>query len=213
MDHWPTPSLLDRFLFEQWRPATLLLAGLALVLGFHALRHRNKAMGIVAGVLLIVAGLAPVIETSVHTPRERMVAATFDLAEAAIGPYDRDQLSAMLSQNVVFEVPAGNPVFNNRQEVLDLAERADRVYTFEDWSLSGTDAVAMSPTSGESHTRLSAKLASRGGGGAGDIFAGSGFGVPTEWQVHWKNNGDQWVVERIVVTKIAGEDASKAMLP
>jgi len=213
MDHWPTVSLLDRLLLEQWWPAVALLGGLALVLSFHALRRRSKPMGATALVFAILAGVAPLIERSVTTTRERLLDATRQLADAAIGPLDEDRLGAMLAEDVAFEVPPGNPVFTGREEVLDLARRADRRYTFESWSLGGVDAARTSADEAESVAGLSARLKSRDGGSITGIFTGGGFGVPSQWQIVWQRDGDRWVVSRIVLLQLAGRDAKQGQLP
>jgi len=214
MDHWPDASLLSRFLFEQWWPAVLLFGGLGLVIGIRALRHRHRVMGIIAGCLILIAIAVPLVERSAETSREQLMAATFGLAEAAIGPFDADRLEAILTEDVTFEVPRGNPVFEGRQAVIDLAERADRQYTFERWSLTGLDAAETGSVLGESVTGLSARLSSRGGGGgANNIFGGSDFGVPSQWQIEWRREGDRWRVSKIIMVKLAGMDATAGQLP
>lgn len=213
MDHWPSVSLLNRLLLEQWWPAAALLGGLALVLGFHALRRRSKAMGAVALVFAALAAVAPLIERSVTTTREQLIDLTGELAAAAIGPLDEDRLGAMLADDVAFEAPPGNAVYTGREDVLDLARRADRRYTFEQWSLAGVDAARTGAGEAESVAGLSARLRSRGGGGIADLFAGGDFGVPSRWQIVWQRDGDRWVVGRIVLLQLAGQDASESVLP
>ena len=210
MDNWPTPSILDRFLFESYWPAAALCAGLALVLGFHALRRRSRGLGVAAVVLVLAAATVPVVARSIVTSRERLMARTADLAKAAIGPLDADQLAAMLDERVVFEVPRGNPAFEGRDQVIDLARRADRRYRFETWSVGGLDAAKLNNTTGQSVARLSTRLVAKGGG---DGLLGGEYSVPTDWLIEWSNRSGDWRVTRIALTKIAGQDASAGQLP
>lgn len=171
-------------------------------------------MGLIAGAFVVVAVVVAVVEHMVETPREQLMAATFELADAAIGPFDADRLGAILTEDATFEVPRGNPVFDGRQAILDLAKRADQRYTFERWSLSGVDAAETAPGVGESVTGLSARMSTKGGGNAADsIFSGSDFGVPSRWLIEWRREGGRWLVSTIVMVKLAGVDATAAQLP
>jgi hypothetical protein len=213
MDHWPDASLVNRFLFEQWWPAVLLFGGLGLVLAFHALRRRSRALGLIAGACCAAAIVVTVVEHMVETPREQIMAGTVELADAAIGPFDVDRLEAILAEDVTFDVPRGNPVFEGRQAVVDLANRADQRYTFERWSLSGVDAAKTGPNVGESVTGMSARLSTKGGNAADSIFSGSDFGVPSQWQIEWRREGGRWLVSKIIMVKLAGVDATAGQLP
>ena len=57
MDHWPDPSLIQQYLFDNWVPGLLAALVVGVTLGVVGLRRANNRLLVAALVVLLVGGL------------------------------------------------------------------------------------------------------------------------------------------------------------
>ncbi len=209
MPDWPSPSWISRLLFETWWPGLAVFLVAAAMLGYQALQRRHARLAIAAGICALIAGLFPLLAFTVTTVRETVIARSRQLAEAGIPPLDAAALRRLLAERVVFEAPRGQTLFTRRDEILQLAERADRRWTVAEWGAITLDGRRLDDNHAQSYARVRTRLTARGQG----VISGGEFAVTSGWLIDWRQVDDRWRADRITLLTINGQAADPALLP
>jgi hypothetical protein len=211
LNDWPNPPLLNYLLLENPWPlfAVLVVAGLMGVV--YAVRRKmyRLALGCTA---VIAVGIALVpLASMVQTDREQLIMRTAALANAVVPKFDAGRLGELLAPIVTFSVKDMTPMSSSKQELLALAERAHRRYTFEKSAVTALDARQLSDTTGKSDLSVRVEVAAKPDSSMA-IF-GSGP-VATRWMLDWQQNAQgKWMLSGVRWLQVNGREPAESMVP
>jgi hypothetical protein len=210
MSDWPAPDLLPYLFFENPWPIASVAGVIGLVLLIAAVRQRSRLMGFVGLDVIGLAVVVVVLASMVDSTREKLIERTKALAHAAAPQLDTEALDELFAPSVAFYVGPADRIHENVREVLELADRAHRRYTFKSMTVQSVDARRTAEQTAESFLSVSTTLA----GQDDSVMAMFGEGAfQTGWLFHWKQHDGRWKVHRITWMQFRGQEPAASLLP
>lgn len=206
MDHWPDPSLIQQYLFDNWVPGLGLALVVGVTLGVMGLRRANNRLLVAALVVLLVGGLFPVVEMAVVTSREQFIDRTTQLAGAVLDETGTAAFAELLTEDVAFNVGAGaDPYLKGRDRITNQADRAQRRYEFRGYTYYIVDACQLDENTAESYLKIGVKVHSKDWD----------LSVPkvSAWVFGWTRAGDRWLVKEVRWLTLDNQEATTNLLP
>lgn len=191
--NWPDPPMLEHYLLESpWGPA-IVLAAVGVGLFIAGGRRASPLMQWVGGGAGVLLGVGLVLlAMSVQTGREKMVAGTEKLAEAAAEPFDLTTIEKLTTDDATL-------LGWNRQIMMAVARNASQRVSVDGYSVTAMDVIRDGPNRGRTYVAVIGRVRTELGGG----------GFRSRWIMRWRKEEDgRWRLAAIERVTVNGSDAT-----
>lgn len=201
--NWPDPPIVTHFLLENPWPAAIILIGLGLAMAMSALRNERPRLLKWAGGSLALGVVVIILSMLVTTQREHIRRGTEQMFDAALPELSTPRLKTFLTDDMRLTI-ANAGINRSRDEVLETAELAMRIYTIADHRRPSIKTESTGDGTGRSYASVMVQI---------DHAMGR-YPTQVRFIMHWRREADgAWRVDRIPWVQVNGTEVNDAMLP
>lgn len=199
--------MLQHLLLES--PAPLLIALLAVAVGFFVMGNRLKrtALFLASLVMLLLTLAIALVAWRIQTPREQAQTATRQLLQATC-PLDLNAMRKMVAPSAEVTNPAGEMIVPANR-LIDVLDRTVKAYPISTQTILEMQSSYLHADDQE-HSPVTVQLTLRTGLGT------SGAPTTTRWQLTWTppaSAATAWQLEKIQWTSIMDRSPTASLLP
>lgn len=190
----PASPAFDRWVLEQPLPVAAVCGVLGIAVGLMLARRGEHRRGMVAGIVLVLAGAAVLAAGAlVETTRERLSATTAELVRCAFAA-DAERAETLIADSLVV-ASAGDAFESLSKDDLVGAIRGFEAFGTEEWSHRPRGASIDGEGIGRTQSTIRVKA----------VYLGNQT-MPSTWEFTWKRQPDgRWLLTRLECVSMWGQ--------